>query len=188
MPNRSTSTRARRSSTRTSASTSGPVAPRRMRVDVARELALARARFAGDQHRRVARRHAAARARARPASARTPRELARRVDAREPRIAAARLSRREPALFPRAAHEHVDLRQAIRLRHVVVRAELHRGDRRLDRAVAGDDDAPRRRTDSRAPAAAPRGRRAPASRCRAARRRTAARAARRARRARRASP
>ena len=47
---------------------------------------------------------------------------------------------REATLLPRATHEHVDLGHAIRLRHVVVRAELHRADGRLDGAVARDDD------------------------------------------------
>ena len=51
---------------------------------------------------------------------------------------------REAALLPRAPHEHVDLRHAIRLGHVVVRAELHRADGGLDGAVARDDDDLRR--------------------------------------------
>src|SRR6185437_3925088 len=43
-------------------------------------------------------------------------------------------------LLPGAAHEHVDLGHAVRLGEIVVGAELHRRDRRLDGAVAGDDD------------------------------------------------
>ena len=70
-------------------------------------------------------------------------DLGRRVDAREARLQISVLAR-ELVLLPRAAHEHVDLGHAIRLGHVVVRAELHRGDRRFDGAVAGDDDDLRR--------------------------------------------
>ena len=70
-------------------------------------------------------------------------DFRRRVDARQPRLEIAILAR-ELMLLPRAPHQHVDLGHAVRLRHVVVRAELHRGDRRLDGAVAGDDDDLRR--------------------------------------------
>src|SRR5690242_7203253 len=47
---------------------------------------------------------------------------------------------RELPLLPRAPDEDIDLGHAIRLRHVVVCAELHRGDRGLDGAIASDDD------------------------------------------------
>ncbi len=58
-------------------------------------------------------------------------DFGRRVDARQPRLQIPVLAR-ELMLLPRAAHEHVDLGHAIRLRHVVVGAELHGVDRRLD--------------------------------------------------------
>ena len=71
-------------------------------------------------------------------------DLRRCLDARQPRLQQ-RVLARELVLLPRAPHQHVDLRHAIRLGEVVVGAELHRVDRRLDGAVAGDDDDFRRR-------------------------------------------
>jgi hypothetical protein len=68
----------------------------------------------------------------------------RRVNPREPR-------REQPVaggkrtLFPGAPHKHVNLGEAIRFRHVVIGAEPHRGDRRVDGPVAGNDDALRGR-------------------------------------------
>ncbi len=52
---------------------------------------------------------------------------------------------RETALLPRPPHEDIDFGQPVWLGDVVVRAELHRGDRGIDRAVPRDDDALRRR-------------------------------------------
>ena len=46
----------------------------------------------------------------------------------------------ELSLLPCTLDEYIDLRHAIRLRHIVVSSELHRRDRCLDRAVARDDD------------------------------------------------
>ena len=115
----------------------------RQTMNRAREQRLARARLAGDQHRRIGRRDALEQREHRVHRRVLRDDFGRRVDARQPRLQIAILAR-ELMLLPRAPHEDVDLGHAIRLRHVVVRAELHRVDRRLDRAVAGDDDDLRR--------------------------------------------
>ena len=47
---------------------------------------------------------------------------------------------RQLAPFPRTPNENVDLRHPVRLGQVIVRAEPDGRDRRLDRAVARDDD------------------------------------------------
>ena len=108
-----------------------------------RDELLPRARLAGDEHRRVARRDARDHLEHRLERRVLRLDLRGAADALELRLQQHVLAR-QPTLLPRATHEHVDLRHAIRLRHVVVRAELHRADRRLDGAVAGDDDDLRR--------------------------------------------
>ena len=118
-------------------------APLAQTVQHVRDQFLPRAGLAGNEHRAVAGRHL---------RHDVEHRLERRILRHDLRCTARPLElrleqyvlAREPALLPRAPHQHVDLRHAIRLGHVVVGAELHRTDGRLDGTVAGDDDHLRR--------------------------------------------
>src|SRR5205823_11980883 len=102
-----------------------------------------RPRLAGDEYRRIARRDARDHLEDRLERRVLRLDLHRAADALELGLEQDVLAR-EATLLPRATHEHVDLGHPVRFGLVVVRAELHGTDRRLDGAVARDDDDLRR--------------------------------------------
>jgi hypothetical protein len=115
-----------------------PAAPREA-MKGARNQLLARPAVARDEHGRVALRHALNEREHGTHGGVLGDDLRHPVLAREPVVEQCVLLR-ELLLLPGPAHEHVDLGHAVRLRQVVVGSEPNGADRRLDGAVAGDDD------------------------------------------------
>ena len=112
---------------------------RASRVQQSRHEVLAGARFAGNQHRRRARRDSID-YRQHRAQWRVPRKELRigcGPPQARPKI---QIVVREHALLPGALDQYLNFGHAIRLRDDVIRAQLPRRDGRLDRAGARDDD------------------------------------------------
>ena len=98
-----------------------------------------RAGLADDEHRRVAHRCALDDRQDRTHWRVLRDDLGSAVHPRQPRVQVLILLG-ELALLPGPPNEYVDLGHPVRLRHVVVGAELHRRDGGLDGPVAGNDD------------------------------------------------
>ena len=113
--------------------------PMREPVQHARDQLLPRPRLAKDEDSGVAARNALDQRKHRLHWRELCDDFRLRLGQRQP-LVKQRVFAGELALFIGASHHHIDLRHAVGLREVIVRAELHGADRRLDGAVAGNDD------------------------------------------------